>query len=271
MSESSLAEDKRWRLWGAVAVVTVLTLGAALGFVVLPVVQGQAGGIDPYTAICRALGIAAASPARATPSSDAAAQPVTQVSWSADTMAELYRADRANGARIAEERCIACHTVEGNSPDPSIPRNAGQSAIALYKQLHDYKSGARANEIMSPLVQELDDKAIADLAAYYGRLVRGDLDPQRTPPYVGVEIDNLVTNGDIARGLPPCAACHGARAGGPIETPTLSGQYAQYVEAQLQAYAGGARHNDIYHRMRSVASKLTPTEMKLLGIYYSGH
>jgi cytochrome c553 len=60
------------------------------------------------------------------------------------------------------------------------------------------------------------------------------------------------------------------RAGGPIETPTLSGQYAQYLEAQLKAFASGQRHNDIYHRMRSVASKLTPTEIRLLTIYYSG-
>ena len=44
----------------------------------------------------------------------------------------------------------------------------------------------------------------------------------------------------------------------------------QIVEAQLTAFASGQRHNDIYHRMRSVASKLTPSEMQLLAVYYSG-
>ena len=88
--------------------------------------------------------------------------------------------------------------------------------------------------------------------------------------YVGVQIENLVTNGDIARNLPPCSACHGIRSGGPIETPTLTSQYAQYIEAQLKAFASGERHNDIYHRMRSVASKLTPSEIRLLATYYSG-
>jgi cytochrome c553 len=43
-----------------------------------------------------------------------------------------------------------------------------------------------------------------------------------------------------------------------------------YIEAQLKAFASGERHNDIYHRMRSVASKLTPQEIQLLAIYYSG-
>jgi cytochrome c553 len=269
MFDPNLARDAPWRLWGAVAVLAILVT-AAIGFVLLPIVQGRAAGIDAYTAICRAFGVLPGSPARATPPSEAAAQPVTRVAWTVETLEELYRADRANGARIAEERCVGCHLPDGNSPDPTIPRNAAQSAAALYKQLRDYKSGARVNDIMTPLTAELDDKAIADLAVYYGRLIRGDLDRPGTAPFVGADIVNLVGNGDIGRGLPPCSACHATAAGGPIETPTLSGQYAQYLEAQLRAFAASERHNDIYHRMRSVAAKLTPTEMRLLSIYYSG-
>ena len=270
-TDTAAGQDRAWRLWGAVGIIAALMLGALLGFIVLPVVQGAAAGIDAYTAICRAFGVAPGSPARGTPPSDSEAKPVTRVSWDMKTFGGLYGADRANGERIAAERCIACHTIEGNTPDPTIPRNLGQSRFALYKQLHDYKSGARANDIMSPLVKDLDDKALADLAAYYGALTRGAIDPRRTSPFfVGSEIENLVTNGDFARGLPPCISCHGTRAGGPIETPTLTGQYAEYLEAQLQAFASGGRRNDIYHRMRSVASRLKPEEMKLLGIYYSG-
>jgi len=136
--------------------------------------------------------------------------------------------------------------------------------------LHDFRSGSRVSEIMSPLVKDLDDKQIADLAAYYGRLFRGAIDPDVSGRYAGIDIQNIVSNGDVARGLPPCSACHSARAGGPIETPTLTGQYAQYLEAQLTAFASGARHNDIYHRMRSVAAKLTSNEIRLLAIQYSG-
>jgi cytochrome c553 len=123
---------------------------------------------------------------------------------------------------------------------------------------------------MSPLVKDLDDKQMADLAAYYGRLFRGAIDPEQSGRYVGIDIQNVITNGDVARALPPCSACHQVRAGGPIEIPTLTGQYAQYIEAQRKAFADGARHNDIYHRMRSVAAKLTPNEIRLLAIYHSG-
>ena len=42
------------------------------------------------------------------------------------------------------------------------------------------------------------------------------------------------------------------------------------MEAQLLAFSNSQRHNDIYHRMRSIASRLTPAEMKMLAIYYSG-
>src|SRR5437762_13789614 len=115
--------DWSWRLWGTLGVLAALAVAGLLGFIVLPVVQGRAAGIDAYTAICRAIGILPGSPARPTPSSQAPAQPVTQVSWSAATFDELYRADRTRGARLAEENCIACHTLEGNTPDPTIPRN----------------------------------------------------------------------------------------------------------------------------------------------------
>jgi cytochrome c553 len=101
------------------------------------------------------------------------------------------------------------------------------------------------------------------------RLFRGSIEPGESGVYVGIDIENIVSNGDVARALPPCSACHRTNAGGPIETPTLTGQYPQYLEAQLAAFASGARHNDIYHRMRNVAAKLTPDEAKLLAVYYS--
>jgi len=269
MSEAPLPDDTAWRMRVWAAVVAALVLGALLGFVLIPIVQGGPVGLDAFTAMCRALGVLPGTPARITPVSTAAPQPVTRVAWTAATLAEIDHADRARGAQVAEQRCVACHAPDGSSAAPNIPRMAGQSVFAIYKQLHDFRSGARVNEIMSAQVQGLDDQAIADVATYYSQLRRGASDLQ-SPPYVGTEVENLVVNGDVARGLPPCAACHGARAGGPEEVPTLSSQHADYIEAQLQAFAKAGRHNDIYHRMRSVASRLTPAEMHLLAIYYAG-
>ena len=118
--------DRKWRLRGIFGVLATLAVAGLLGFIVLPVVQGRAAGIDAFTAICRAVGVLPGSPARPTPPSEAAPQPVTKVAWTAATFDALYGADRASGGRLAEERCAACHTLEGNTPDPTILEWAGQ-------------------------------------------------------------------------------------------------------------------------------------------------
>ncbi|MBV8590667.1 MAG: cytochrome c4 [Acetobacteraceae bacterium] len=269
MPEETTSADRAWRRWIVIAVVAILLTSSLLGFVVIPVVQGASSGLDAYDAICRAFGVQPGSPSRPTPPSQAQAQPTSNVAWNTRTLNDLFGGNRKAGGQLAESAgCVGCHAPDGTSPDPSIPRLSGQSAFAIYKQLHDFKSGARVNEIMTPQVQGLEDKQIADVALYYSNLYRGDLDVQR-PAFVGAEVERLVVEGDSERALPPCTACHGRLAGGPIEVPTLAGQHRGYVLNQLQAFAKRERHNDIYERMRSVAAKLTDHEMALLAVYYS--
>ena len=167
---------------------------------------------------------------------------------------------------------MACHTVEGNTADPAIPRNNGQSRFAIYKQLHDYKSGARVSDVMTPLVADLSDKQIADLAAFYGRLVRGAIDPERAfPPYVGIDIENLVD--DKAMSPAACRPAFRVTASRPAARSRRRRSPAStrnIWKPSLLAFSNSQRHNDIYHRMRSIASRLTQAEMKMLAIYYSG-
>jgi cytochrome c553 len=55
-----------------------------------------------------------------------------------------------------------------------MPANmAGQSAFAIYKQLDDFKSGARSNGLMAGVVQSLTDDQMADAAAHFAALSRG--------------------------------------------------------------------------------------------------
>jgi cytochrome c553 len=75
--------------------------------------------------------------------------------------------------------------------------------------------------------------------------------------------------GDPARELPACNACHGFNSGGPIETPSLSQQNKEYLARQLHAFKNNDRRNDIYTRMRSVASKLTDREIETLATFYA--
>jgi len=76
-------------------------------------------------------------------------------------------ADLAAGAAKAKEVCMACHGMDGNSPQPENPRIGGQYADFLAKALRDYKSGARKNPIMQGFASALSTKDIENLAAYY--------------------------------------------------------------------------------------------------------
>jgi cytochrome c553 len=174
---------------------------------------------------------------------------------------------QGRGAGEVQEVCVSCHGETGVSISPDFPHLAGQSGAAIYKQLHDYRTGSRAHPQMTDIAKALDEAIIADVAAYYAG------QPQRNPnPSTLAEsppaIIQLVELGDPRRNIPPCASCHRAGAGGPIETPVLAEQRAEYIVQQLKLYASGERRNDVYARMRTIASKLTPSEMQGLATYY---
>jgi cytochrome c553 len=260
--------DQPWRIWATVAVMTILLLGIFLGLLVIPVLQGRGAGLDAFTAICRALGIQAGSPAQPQPSSAAPAAPVSRVVWTPDILQVLANGDPTRGRAKVQEVCFACHGEQGVSTAPNIAHLNGQSGAAIYKQLHDYRSGSRAHEQMTPIAKELDEAIIPDVAAYYGGQRKRNPDPV-TLADASAAIVQLVELGDPNRNIPPCAACHRAGAGGPIETPVLSEQSADYLAAQLQLYAKGERRNDVYGRMRTIAAQLSPAEITGLSRYYA--
>ena len=171
------------------------------------------------------------------------------------------------GAEVAQG-CVACHGERGIAADPQNPNLAGQSAAAIYKQLHDYKSGSRVHEVMTGIAQGLNEQQIVEVATHFASSTRRDLDPT-TAEVVDEDIIRLVERGDPSRGLPACNSCHGFNAGGPIETPTLSHQNREYLARQMHAFRTGDRRNDIYTRMRSVSAKLTDREIDRLANFYA--
>ena len=155
-----------------------------------------------------------------------------------------------------------CHGARGLSQADS-PNLAGQYPVAIYKQLVDFKTSARASAVMAPLVANLNDADMRDLAAYYAYLPRVSDQPPNTdvPP-------RIVTNGAPMRGIAPCGACHGeldSKAG----AAWLEGQPAVYLRTQLEAFSSGARRNDIGEQMRNVARRMTPQEIDAASRFYA--
>lgn len=73
----------------------------------------------------------------------------------------------ASAGKTKSAACAACHGIDGNSAAPDFPRLAGQYPDYLMKALADYKSGARKNPIMAPMVAPLSAQDMEDLAAFY--------------------------------------------------------------------------------------------------------
>jgi cytochrome c553 len=115
---------------------------------------------------------------------------------------------------------------------PTWPKLAGQHREYIYKQLMNFKSGARANEQMSPQVIPLNEQDFLDIAAYYSS-------QQQTPgtadPAVAELGERIYRGGNPATGAPACTGCHGPEGIGlgPAKFPRIAGQHAQYVDATL--------------------------------------
>ena len=78
--------------------------------------------------------------------------------------------DPANGRTLARQ-CSVCHGKTGVANDPEVPNIAGQSAFYLEKSLKDYRSGAREDRRMTLMAQNLTDKDIKDLSAWYASFI----------------------------------------------------------------------------------------------------
>jgi cytochrome c553 len=260
--------DQPWRVWASVVVFGILLSGIILGVVIIPVVQGRSAGLDAYTAICRALGILPGSPARQQVVDRTPPSPVSQVAWTPSVLQVLARADVERGRSKAVEACAACHGETGVSAAPDFPHLAGQSGAAIYKQLHDYRTGSRTNQLMTDIAKAMEEPAIADVAAYYAGQPKRNFNPMTLAESPDA-IVRLVELGDPKRNIAPCAACHRPGSGGPIETPILAEQGRAYLIQQLNMYASGQRRNDVYGRMRTIASLLTPAEIDGLAGYYT--
>jgi cytochrome c553 len=259
--------DQPWRIWATIAVLTIVFAGILLGVVVIPVVQGRGAGLDAFTAICRALGIVPGSPARPQPLDRTPPTPVSQVTWTPEVLQILARGNVELGRAKVQEVCVACHGEQGLSAGPQFPNLAGQSGAAIYKQLSDYRTGSRTHQLMTDIGKALDERTLADVAAYYAGQPQRNPNPE-TLGELPSDIVRLVELGDPRRNIPPCAACHRAGAGGPIETPVLAEQWSEYLAQQLTLFASGERRNDVYARMRTISPKLTQVEIHGLAAYY---
>jgi cytochrome c553 len=244
----------------------------ALGFLVVGRFRLDGPPLGAFAALCRSLGL--------TPDVAPASEPQpplrtpSEVAWTARTLDFIAAGDATHGAFIAVN-CSACHGIDGISHSALVPTLAGLDAAVIYKELADYRSGKRLWGVMNALAKALSPQDAADVGAYYAHL------PGGLPTVTGLDLPaggrslrqtdpalRLVFAGDPARGIAPCAVCHGP-SGYKVGAPALAHQGADYLERQTAAFATGARANDIDEQMRTIAAQLTPEEMLDVAVFYA--
>jgi cytochrome c553 len=244
------------------AVLGIAAVAAVIGFIWIPSVQSNNTITGLWDAICTAAGVPESLRQVQRPTTPIARP--SNVIVSAQMMNPADSLSIGRGATLARQ-CTMCHGVLGMS-HADAPNLAGQYDAALYKQLRDFKSGHRISAIMEPLVANLSDQNMRDLAAYFADLPRKR---EVTAANAQHEAPVIVRNGSPMRNIAGCTSCHG---GIDIKTgsPRLDGESESYLRTQLQAFATGARHNDIYGQMRNVARQMTPEEIDTAARYYAG-
>lgn len=166
------------------------------------------------------------------------------------------------------QACTGCHGKQGRAaPDGYYPRLAGKPAGYLYNQLLNLRDGRRDYGLMSELIAPLSDAYLKELAGHFASL---DLPypPPQAPSLGAPELaraEQLARQGDAARRLPACTACHGERlTGTQPAVPGLLGLSRDYLNGQLGAWRSGQRRAQAPDCMARIAQSLTDADINAL-------
>jgi len=165
--------------------------------------------------------------------------------------------------------CASCHGPHGEGGGQgAYPRIAGQPAAYLETQLKAFRDGGRSNPLMSPMVAALSDADIAALASFLEQEHPPIAPSPDADPFGLSRGQRLVALGRWDLGVPACTSCHGAALQGVAPAiPSLAGQSAQYLSAQLRAYKSGERSPGPLALMGRIARGMSSQEIEDAALY----
>ena len=146
--------------------------------------------------------------------------------------------------------CNACHGVNGRRGNGTIPVIWGQQENYLVKQLRDFESGARNDEVMLWAAKTVTQEELRVAATYFAKQTW----PARyagaasTPPPPGIAV---------------CQACHDTAA-----APRLAGQSYEYLVEAMRRFAEGERNNNA--TMMKMMAATPPADREAMARYLSG-
>lgn len=167
-------------------------------------------------------------------------------------------------AQTIEEKaqlCAACHGENGVPQQLSTPVIWGQHQGYLYLQLRDYKSGARTNDIMSALAQNMTRDDMMAFAKYFSEKSWPDLRQPRAPAAVATQA--LRANTAIG-----CTGCHQGEYQGEGTQPRLAGQTKDYLLQSMMEFRTRKRGNN--PGMSDLMLAISPEDIAACAEYLAG-
>ena len=154
------------------------------------------------------------------------------------------------------QACAKCHGQKGVPSDPrTTPIIWGQQESYLVKQLHDYRSGDRDNQVMARVAKGLAQEDLRKMGAYFAAK---SWPMQHT----------AAAQASAPSGIAQCQPCHQPNFEGGPPAPRLAGLSYAYLNAAMRDFADGKRANN--DDMPKFMQALTDSQRSAIARYLSG-
>jgi cytochrome c553 len=152
-------------------------------------------------------------------------------------LASVPMTARAQTIEQTAQSCGACHGVDGVPQQKDYPVIWGQQLGYLFIELRDFKTGARKNDLMSPIAQSLELSDLMPLAQYFSEKPWPNLQQPAAPADVAAQAQRA--NASVV-----CTSCHQEGFRGDSTQPRLAGQNRDYLAKTMVDFRSGARGNN---------------------------
>lgn len=192
------------------------------------------------------------------------------------TAVSAFAADATDDLTERLAACNVCHGEhgEGRAGTEYYPHLAGKPAGYLLRQLRAFRDGGRNYAQMGWLMRNMDDAYLQAIAGHFTamppRTRAPDMARKPVDPELARRARALIAEGDAARGIPACTACHGSHlAGLEPAIPALTGLPEDYVVAQFGGWRTGVRRAQEPDCMAAIARALEPAEIRAIAHWLS--
>lgn len=178
-----------------------------------------------------------------------------------------------NNQNLKIDKCVACHTMSGNSIVPLWPKLADQHKDYMIKQLFEFKKGkdgSRFDPTMLGILQGMTNDELNEIAEYFSKQTIQKSKTKDDPMKLDIG-KRIYLYGKTDEKIVGCSGCHGIDGTGNklANFPSLRWQHKEYLVTQLKKFKTGERSNDINGIMKDISTNMTNEYIDAVASYIS--